>query len=371
MGTFDRLKSIFRVGGKSVIGIDIGSSGVKIVQLRKEKGIAILETYGSLSIGPYAEKDIGASVSADENVIHTVLEVLMKEANITSRLSGISIPFKSSLISLIKVPAVTDDKISQIIPFEARKHVPVPLEDVSIDWFVVPSSLLEPDVAPIREDGAPLPPKEESREVLLIAIHNHELVKYKKIIETSKLDAKFFEIEIFSTLRSVVPDNRYPLMIIDIGASTTKFYVLEHGIVLRSYFINHGGQSVTNAIKNAQNITFKEAERRKREFGTDIGNEATKAAIKSVLSEIFVEANNAIRDFETRYHQNIAKAILTGGGSTLKGVLEIAENELKTKVELADPFSRVKHPLFLSNSLRKNGPEFSVAVGCALRMLEK
>ena len=363
--------SLFGRKNKSVIGIDIGSSSIKMVQAVKKKGVAVLETYGSLELGPYVGgKEVGQFVSADEGVLHTVVSLLLKEANITSRQGGISIPFHSSFISLIEVPALSDEKIAQMIPFEVRKHVPVPVEDISVDWFIVPSALLSDDEQPLFGSASDEePPALSKRKILLIAIHNHELIKYKKVIDRAEITPSFFEIEIFSTLRSVVFENRFPIMIIDIGARTTKFYILEHGIVLRSYFINQGGQTITTAISSAVGVDFKEAERMKREKGFNSENQDQVKAIATSIDEIFAESDNAIKDFEHKYKKTLGKIIFTGGGANLKGLLDEAKKHTNIEVELADPFSRLRHPVFLSETLRQTGPEFAVAVGAALRML--
>ena len=365
--------SFFSRSKKSVIGIDIGSSAIKLVQIRKEKGSPVLETYGSLAISSQVEgKEIGQFVNADKSVLSNVLSLLVKESNVTSKVAGVSIPFHSSLISLIDVPPLTDEKIAQAIPFEARKHIPVPIEDVSIDWFIIPEALLEKDNEPLFEekDSKGLLEKEETRKVLLIAIHNNELLKYKEVLNKTDLQTKFFEIEIFSTLRSTVYENKSPILIIDIGARTTKFYVVENNIVLRSYLINQGGQNVTQAIADAEGTSFKEAEKMKRKFGFGIESRNATEAMGLVVNDIFTEANNAILDFEGRYHSTIGRVIMTGGGSSMNGIIEEGSKYISVGVELANPFSRLKYPAFLSETLVSIGPEFSVAVGAAIRALD-
>ena len=370
MSPISSFRSFFKRGQRSAVGIDIGSSSVKVVQARKEKGVAVLETYGSLAIGPYVEGlEIGQCANADEEVLHTVLTALLKEAKVTATSVCIAIPFHASLISLIDVPPLSDEKIGQAVPFEAKRYIPVPLEDVSIDWFVVPRALLEQDDRSIFEEDGALPVKEEKRKVLLIAIHNHELLKHKNVLSRTDLDVKFFEIEIFSTLRSSVYENRLPFIIIDIGARTSKFYVVEHGIILRSLFINQGGQAITEAIVKAENISFKEAEYKKREYGFSIPESTSRHAMALVTDEIFTEANNTIVNFEQKYHQSISKVILTGGGAAMSGMIEEAKKKTNIEVEIANPFGRLRHPAFLSDSLQKSGSEFTVAVGSVLRAL--
>ena len=366
------ISSLFKGYSKSVVGIDIGSSAVKMVQIKKEKGVAVLETYGSLALGPYVDgAEIGQYANANEEILHTVLSVLIKEAKITTKKAGIAIPFYASLISLIDVPALSDEKIAQIVPFEARRHIPVALDDVSIDWFIIPRSLLENEEKSIFQDKTtPTAPKaEEKRKVLLIAIHNNELIKHRNIVNRTKLESEFFEIEIFSTLRSAVYESRSPIVLIDIGARTTKFYVVEHGIILRSYFINQGGQTITQSIAHTENISFEEAERKKRQFGFTVENKDTLSAMSLIVDEIFSEANNVIVDYEQKYHKSISRVILTGGGASMKNILEEATKKTNIQVELANPFGRVRHPAVLEDILKENGPEFSVAVGAALRAI--
>lgn len=369
-----KLTSIFTGGGRRAVGIDVGSSAIKVVQVRKEKGTAVLETYGSLAIGPYVEgAEIGQYANAGEEVLITVLETLMKEAKVAGDTACVSIPFHASLISLIDVPPLSDEKIAQVIPFEARRYVPVPLEEVSMDWFVIPQSLLDRDEDSIfeKEEGEkPKQPSSDKRKVLIIAIHNHELMKYRNIVNKINLKVESFEVEIFSTLRSSVYESHLPIMIIDIGARSTKFYIIEHGIVLRSFFINQGGQTITKAIAEMEGIPFGEAEKKKREYGFSIPEQDTKHAMALVTDEIFSEANSAIVDFEQRYRQSVSKIILTGGGATMVGIIDEAKAKTNIGVETADSFARMKYPAVLSDSLKKNGSEFSVAVGAALRALE-
>src|SRR3990167_4299302 len=124
--------------GSSVLGIDIGSSSIKVVQLRKERGAAVLETYGELSLGPYAGIEIGRAVNLDAEKLAEALLDVLKEANITTKNCGISIPFAASLISLIKMPMLNEAQLKKMIPIEARKYIPVPITEVALDWFILP-----------------------------------------------------------------------------------------------------------------------------------------------------------------------------------------------------------------------------------------
>ena len=342
----------------SVFGIDVGSSAIKIVQLKSKGGKISLETYGSIALGPYANSDIGKSLNLTSKDLAKATRDISAEAEVTATNVGFAIPFRSSLISLITLPDLPDDKLAQTIPYEARKYIPVQMDEVSIDWSLVPDTLFEQDE------------ENKRRHALLIAIHNRDLKKYRDLITEMKYNVKFFEIEIFSTIRSVLGKNRVPTIIVDIGARTTKFYVIEHGIVLKSYFINQGGQTITHSIENVLGIPFKEAEILKRKSGIQIEHEEARKSVMFIFDSIFSEINRAISDFQTKYKKDIGRLVFTGGGAVTSGLLDYSRGKLNIEPELADPFNKTEHPDFLKETLRVVGAEFSVALGAAIRALE-
>src|SRR3984957_16593879 len=135
----DMLRSLSSGKGESsVLGIDIGSSSVKIVQLRPSRGAAILETYGEIALGPYGKEPIGRPIKLAPEVVGAAIVDLMKQANVTAKQGGISIPFSSSLVTVLDLPKFDQSTLKQVVPIEARKYIPVPISEVSLDWFVIP-----------------------------------------------------------------------------------------------------------------------------------------------------------------------------------------------------------------------------------------
>ena len=118
----------------AALGIDIGSSAIKIVQIKKKNGQAVLETYGELALGPYAGLGIGHAVQLAPDKIALALTDLMKEkeVNITTKKCGISIPFASSLMTVIEMPEVSPKQLAVMVPLEARKYIPVPISEVML-----------------------------------------------------------------------------------------------------------------------------------------------------------------------------------------------------------------------------------------------
>ncbi|HCM43794.1 MAG: Tfp pilus assembly protein, ATPase PilM [Candidatus Kaiserbacteria bacterium GW2011_GWC2_49_12] len=359
---------------ESVLGIDIGASSAKIVQLRASRGAAILETYGEISLGPYGKQPIGKVVKLSPEKTAEALTDLMKEANVTARSGGVAIPFSSSLVSILDLPKTDREALKRIIPIEARKYIPVPVSEVQLDWFVIPEQEEEQSAFDRVEKPTKRP---HGQEVLLVAIHNETIENYQTITENAGLKAEFYEIEMFSTARSSLGHGIAPVLVVDLGAGTTKMYVVERGIIRLTHLVTVGGQHITETLARSLDWEFEKAERVKRERGLKDSNaysveenERIKVALLSTLSRVFGEINRVLLSYGQRYNKNISRVVLSGGGASLPGLSEEAKISLNADVEIADPFARTEAPAFLGQVLREIGPGFAVSVGLILRKLK-
>lgn len=360
----------------SVLGIDIGASSAKVVQLRASRGVAILETYGEIALGPYANMPVGKVVRLEPEKLSQVLTDVMKEANVTARVAGVSIPFSSSLVSVLDLPKVDTDTLKRIVPIEARKYIPVPVSEVSLDWFVIPPDESQDSAfAQLQEKRSTGP---HGQEVLLVAIQNTVLQNYQSVMHTIGVTPAFYEIEIFSVARAALGHGLAPVMVVDIGAATTKMYIVERGVVRMTHLLSIGGQQVTETLGRTMNWEFERAERVKRERGFIEGstwsaeeNARIKEALLSTLSRVFTEVNRVLLNYGQRYNKDVSSVVLTGGGASLPGLTEVAKTSLSAQVSIADPFSRTEAPAFLGNVLQEIGPAFTVPVGLGLRKLKR
>lgn len=358
----------------SVIGVDIGSSSIKIVQLRASHGAAILETYGEIAVGPYTKQAVGKAVRLTPEKLAEALSDLMREANVTSRLGGISIPFSSSLVTVLDLPKVDADSLKRMIPIEARKYIPLPVSEVTLDWSVIPQEEGEQSAFDQLQDKSVFRPR--GQEVLMVAIHNSILNAYQTMTAAANITVSFYEIEIFSAIRSVIEHGIAPMLVVDIGASTTKIYVVERGIVRLTHLVSEGGQHMSEILQRSLEWEFEKAERVKRERGlmdtsaySATENMKIKEALLSTLSRVFSEINRVLLSYGQRYNKNVSQVVLMGGGASLPGLQSIAQSSLNADVHVANPFSHTEAPAFLEEVLREIGPGFAVAVGLALRKL--
>ena len=358
----------------SVLGIDIGAASAKIVQLRSSKGAAILETYGEISLGPYGGQPIGKAVKiTPEKTAEALLDV-MREANVTARSGGLSIPFSSSLVTVLNVPGVNPDQLKRMIPIEARKYIPIPVNEVTLDWFVIPKE--EAGDSAFDRITPQTTMEAKGQEVLLVAIHNSTLQNYKTVATNAGLTIDFYEIEIFSTVRSSLGHGLTPQLVVDLGAATTKMYIVERGVVRLSHLVSMGGQHMTENLARSLSWEFEKAERVKREHGllastaySPDENDRIHTSLLSTLERVFSEVNRVLLSYGQRYNKNVSHVVLTGGGASLPGLSEMARTSLGAEVEIASPFTHTETPAFLESVLREIGPGFSVAVGVALRKL--
>jgi type IV pilus assembly protein PilM len=371
---FSQVQGMVPKSESSFLGVDIGASSVKIVQLRASRGIAVLETYGEIALGPYGNQPIGKAVKLPPEKTAEAITDLMKEANITSRVGGVSIPFSGSLVSVLDLPNVDEEQLKRIVPIEARKYIPVPVSEVSLDWFIIPKEEGDQSAFDQLQDKAPV--RAKGQEVFLVAIHNDLLHQYQTIMATAGLSVNFFEIEIFSALRSALGHGIAPILVVDLGAATTKMYIVERGIVRLTHLMTQGGQHMTETLARTLEWDFDKSERVKRERGLIDStaysvdeNDKIKTALLSTLSRIFSEVNRVLLSYGQRYNKNVAHVVLTGGGASLPGLAAFAKQNLSAEVDVANPFGHTEAPAFLEGVLREIGPGFAVSVGLSLRNL--
>lgn len=349
----------------SVLGVDIGSSAIKIVQIKKKRGRAVLETYGELALGPYGGIEVGRAVALPAEKQAEAIRDLLKEAKTTTVQCGAALPLTSSLITFITIPPVAEKQIGDVVMIEARKYIPVPLDEVFLDYSVIPR---EETFSPDEEAEKKAP---ANHEVLVVAIHNQYLNEYQSVMSGSGLEPVFYEIEIFSAIRAVADHGIATIMLIDMGARATKLYIVERGVLRASHIINKGSQDITLALSKALSISVEEAESLKRTKGLKGGPEYKELTeiITVNLDYIFYEANATLLNYQKKYQKNVGRVFLTGGGVLLKGFIDLAKISFQTDVAYADPFGKLETPAFLSEELATAGPEFAVAIGAALRCL--
>ncbi len=374
-GIFSKVASVSGASDNNTIaiGVDIGSSAIKIVEIRKKSGRVVLETYGAIALGPYSSLPAGTTTNLPVEKAAEALSEVLKQSGATPAGLAVAIPVQLCLIFNLELPAqIKEEEIATIVPTEARRYIPVPISEVSLDYFVFPKKELsfEEMNTGVTQDTSGS--SKEKTSVLVVATQNDAAARYRSILSQSKQEASFFEIEVFSSIRSNFEHELSPVMLIDFGASRTKVSIVEFGMLKSFHSIERGGADITESLAKSLSVPFAEAEKMKKEFGL-LGNPGDKNLAETIelhTDYIFNEANNVLLNYEKKHNRIISKVIFTGGGALMKGLKEVATSNFRAEVSVGHPFNKVGAPAFLGKVLDNVGPEFAVAIGLALRKLQ-
>ncbi len=347
----------FRLAGPaSFVGVDIGSGSVKVVQLRKEREQAVLETYGELKSERYFQKETAATLSGflahrDENMVSLLTDVL-KESNVTSRRAVFSIPSAASFITVINFPLLGMDEIEAAIPFEAKRYIPVPTNEVNLDWQV------------IEEDQA------EKRVLVLLAAVPVDIVsKYQRIADAMHLDLEGIEIESFSLVRSLLASDHGVTAMINWGAVVTTVTVADQRVIRLNHNLGRGSWEITTSLARSLGISEDRAETLKKETGLSEKPEDREMVevMIPMVDSLLMDVERIIVSYNRTAKRKVEKIVLTGGGASLGGFVNHVSRHFGLETSIGNPFQRTVFPEFLQTVLRDISPNFGVAVGLALR----
>lgn len=357
-------KSFLRLFEKdnSVLGIDIGTSSLKIVQARREHERAVLETYGQLSTAAYGSKESGrAALLMDEKVVEMIGDV-SKEAGVTAKKAIVAIPLRYSFVTMIEMPELSDKELIDAIPFEARRYIPVAISDVILDWWRLPTP---PDLID--------PNKKGKITVLLVALQREIVEKYKHIVESAGFTSVGFEVEVFSAARLLPATIGETRMFVDFGALATKLSIVEAGIVRAVHHVDRASQQLSLALSQSLGIDFERAEKMKHDLGVVQRPEAAgiRHTITPLLDSIFDEADRLRTNYRRKTGVVVEKVVLLGGGSLMPGFVEYAIEKMGIEALLVNPFNQFEYPVFLQTKLKDIAPTFGVAASVALRLLQE
>ncbi len=345
---------------KSQLGIDIGSSNIKIVQLRPEGGKFVLETYGFVNQAfPIVNKD--SSVAINQTV--TLLKNLMQKARVTTNKVVASLPNSAVFTSVIDMPKIPAQELKAAVEFEAKKYVPLPLEEVALSW-----SILDENKARITKEtnlGSFRSGTDARSKVLLTAVPNVVIDNYVKLFELAGLQPQALEIEALSLIRSLIGEDGKITLLIDVGAKTTSLNLVDNGYLRLSKNLNVGGDTVTTSIAQSLSVNFARAEQFKKDFGLTSNANQIPQVMRPVLDIIKNEAMQLISLFESR-GERIEKIVLSGGGSKLPSLKEFFA-ALGKPVILANPWNQIVYPANLKPVVESLGLNLAVATGLAMR----
>ncbi len=372
--------SFFGSSSESYVGVDIGTSSIKVVELKKRQNKVALVTYG---FSDRLISNYGDANKLDIKYVTSTLENILRKSNISSKNIIASLPTFTVFSSIINLGGNLSDKdLSLSINWEAKKVIPLPLEDIVLDWQRIDENNLVKEQGKTEanpaEAAAPdamafgqAPKKPQVNRILLIGAPKNLIKSYAYTFKSMKLNLVSLETEIFGLIRSLVGSDKAPLMIIQIGANSTNLFIVDKGVPMLNRTIDVGGLAITKSISKNLNITLEKAEQFKYDLAGNSSDGQLPKPITEALAPIINEAKYILGAFASKENRDIERVILTGGSSLLYGLPGYFANVLEKNVVVGDPWFRVAYPVELKPVLEQIGPRMAVAIGLAMREFDK
>jgi type IV pilus assembly protein PilM len=355
--SFNFLESIF--GSNSYLGVDIGTTSIKVIELVKTKGLPFLRNYGFLESYGHLERPNNAiqtsSLKMLENETVELLRMMVKHTKSSSKNAIASLPSFSAFTTLLEMPLMPDGDTSKIMGFQAKQYIPLPISSVTIDWLRVGEKK--------NENG------ERMQQILLVSVPNEIITKYKNIFKTAGLNLVALEIEGLSVARILTSGIAEDTLIVDIGSRSTSIYIAQDGNLKFSGQTDFAGGSLTQTISSGLNIRIRRAEDLKKMRGlTGTGGEYELSTLMMPILDVIINEVERVRNnFEKNYNEKIEGVILSGGGANLLGIEKYFEGQMGLPVKKANSLSKISYPPEMEPIIKELNPYLTVALGLGVK----
>lgn len=362
---FGKIRDFLSFGPKNFIGIDIGTSAIRVVELSRKKNKLHLGNYGEVQSTVFKKRPFRIfyknSVSLSNGQIAKAISSILEETGIETKEVSFAIPDFASFFTSFEIPVMDESEIPQAVQYEVRPYVPIPLSEVTLDWVIIAG---QPSSTPLK--------------ILVVAIPNDVIAQYREIAQMAQLNLRTLESEVFALARAVRnysqgrDDAQKIIALLDIGARSTTCSILDKGVLKTSHSFQVGGNELTEVVAKSLNIDYNKGEELKMEKGlAPGGNGELRNVLNPLVDSIFEETKEVFRHFFREEGKEVDKIMLTGGVSSMPGLKEYCATSLKKPTVILNPFSNIAYPKVLSSVLKKMGYSYSVSVGLALKGLEK
>jgi len=350
---------------RGLIGLDIGSHSVKVMELKESKGGAWrLQKFGLHKLP--AEAIVDGAIMNSAAVVEGIRDLIARH-KIKTRDVATSVSGHSVIIKKITLPAMTEDELAESIQWEAEQYIPFSINDVNIDTQILT----------VNEDSGQM-------DVLLVAAKKDIIQEYTTVISEAGLKPLIMDVACFSI------ENCYDLSedlaggqvvaLVNIGASLININILNNGVTAFTRDINMGGNQFTEEIQKQLNVSHEEAEALKLGGNISSSQSTTEAIVPQEVGAILRSTSEAMSveiqrtiDFylATASGVSLAKVVLSGGTAKVAGLKEAIESTLNVAVEISDPFQSIAYSPkdFDPDYLADLAPMSSVVTGLAMRRL--
>jgi type IV pilus assembly protein PilM len=343
---------------KLAVGLDIGSSSVKLVQLKEKRGGYALEAFGSAPLPPEAIVD-GALMNS--SAIVSAIQDLVAQQKLKAREVAIGVRGHSVIIKKISMPRMSQEELDESIQWEAEQYIPFDVKDVNID-----TQILTPD-----GDAA------GQMDVLLVAAKKDMINDYTAVCSEAGLAATVVDVDAFAVQNAYEANyDSSPgetVVLINVGAAVANINVVSRGVTTFTRDVTMGGNAFTEEIQKQLNISYDEAEALKvgGQGETDaVVPQEVERVIQGVADQMGGEIQRSLDFYSaTAADARISKAYLSGGTARIPALFKVIEARAGVPVEILNPFKNIEidNRRFDPANLLAAAASAAVGVGLALR----
>jgi type IV pilus assembly protein PilM len=347
-----------------LIGIDIGSHSIKIVDIDDSKKGMVLKNFGMIEL---PQASIVEGSIKEMEIVSSALKNLLKNLKIKNKNVATSISGYSVIVKKITIPKREEVGLEKSIQSEAEQYIPFDINDVNLDFQILPS----------EKEGAEEEEKEELMDVLLVAAKKDMVEEYISLLHLTDLNPMVLDIDAFALQNAFEISNHEQSgchALVNIGAQQLTINVIKDGVSIFTRDSSYGGSQITSEIQEKLNISYQEAEMIK------LGAKPLETEKKPIIEEIFSstvtkwaqEVKRALDFVATTFIDvKVENVLLSGGSSLIKGFSKYLGLETGLKVEMLNPFGNleIKEKLFDVNYLNYHAPMAAICIGLAMRSI--
>ncbi|HJX59565.1 MAG TPA: type IV pilus assembly protein PilM [Patescibacteria group bacterium] len=335
-----------------MVGLDIGSKTIKVVELAKEGNSWRLKASGVIGFqGTSPDK---AKDQSELAALAQIIKKLFKEANISSKEVALALPESQVFSRTVKFPPLTDQEIDSAVKWEAEQYIPIPVNEAIIEHQIIE-----------RRDTAS-PPEVV---VLLVAAPRNLVEPYVRTVQMAGLTVVGVETELIALARSISPANQ-TVLLVDFGARSTDIAIVRNNQLSFTRTIPTAGEAFTRAVAQSLGVEVQQAEEYKRAYG--LSQSQLEGKVKGALEPIFRvvvdEMKKAIHFYQSEEKGEAPKSIILSGGTAgMPEALSLLTKMMGLEVVVGNPFAKVAVDAQAAKSLAAFAPLYSIAVGLAMR----
>lgn len=352
--------SLFNKSRGSLVGLDISSTAVKLLELSQSGPRFRVESYAVVPLPPHAvvEKNI-----ADVEAVGSAIGRAVKLSGTRARLAAVAVAGSAVITKVINMPAnLTDDEMATQIQLEADQYIPYPMEEVNLDFEVIGASEKKPD----------------SVDVLLAACRSENVEVRVAAVELGGLAAKIVDVEAyametaFTLLGQQLPDRGAgkTIAVVDVGATMTTLNVIHDMNIIYTREQVFGGKQLTEEIQRRYGLTYEEAGMAKKQGG--LPDNYVPEVLNPFREAMAQQVSRSLQFFfSSSQYNSVDHIVLAGGCASIPGIDELIEEKIGTGTSIANPFASMSlAPRIKAQSLSSDAPALMIACGLAMRSFD-